>query len=57
MTDDVDWATETTSDGAPWYGVHKGKQGVGEFFEEFGKAAKSRTSRRSRSRRPTTATC
>ena len=38
VTDDVDWATESTSDGAPWYGVHHGKQGVGEFFEAFGKA-------------------
>jgi ketosteroid isomerase-like protein len=38
VTPDVDWATETTFDGAPWYGVHHGKQGVGEFFEAFGKA-------------------
>ena len=38
VTGDVDWATESTSDGAPWYGKHEGKQGVGEFFEQFGKA-------------------
>jgi ketosteroid isomerase-like protein len=38
VTGDVDWATESTSDGAPWYGVHKGKAGVGAFFEAFGKA-------------------
>jgi ketosteroid isomerase-like protein len=37
VTDDVDWATETTSQGAPWYGVHKGKEGVGAFFDQFGK--------------------
>jgi ketosteroid isomerase-like protein len=38
VTDDVDWASDTSSDGAPWYGVHKGKEGVGAFFEAFGKA-------------------
>ena len=37
VTDDVDWATETTSDGAPWYGVRTGKSGVASFFEDFGK--------------------
>ena len=37
VTDDVDWATETTSDGAPWYGVRTGKAGVASFFEDFGK--------------------
>ena len=25
-------------DGAPWYGVRKGKDGVGAFFDAFGKA-------------------
>lgn len=39
VNDDVDWGTETTSDGAPWYGKHKGKAGVGDFFEAFGKAS------------------
>ena len=38
VTDDVDWATETTSTGAPWWGVRKGKEGVGAFFDAFGKA-------------------
>jgi ketosteroid isomerase-like protein len=38
VTDDVDWGTETTAKGAPWYGVHKGKEGVGKFFDAFGKA-------------------
>ena len=37
VTDDVDWASDTASDAAPWYGVKKGKKGVGEFFEAFGK--------------------
>lgn len=36
VTDDVDWATETTSTAAPWYGPRRGKAGVGEFFEGFG---------------------
>ena len=38
MTDDVDWAIGDLVDGAPWYGVRKGKDGVGAFFEAFGKA-------------------
>jgi ketosteroid isomerase-like protein len=38
VTDDVDWASDTSSDAAPWYGVRKGKDGVGAFFEAFGKA-------------------
>ena len=38
VTDDVDWSSDTSSDAAPWYGVRKGKKGVGEFFEAFGKA-------------------
>ena len=36
VTDDVDWATDTTSTAAPWYGPHHGRQGVQEFFERFG---------------------
>ena len=36
VTDDVDWATDTSSTAAPWYGPHHGKQGVTEFFEAFG---------------------
>ncbi|HEY3833932.1 MAG TPA: nuclear transport factor 2 family protein [Acidimicrobiia bacterium] len=38
MTNDVDWASDTSSDVAPWYGVHKGPQGVGDFFTAFGGA-------------------
>ena len=36
VTDDVDWATETTSTVAPWYGPRRGKDGVASFFEAFG---------------------
>jgi uncharacterized protein len=36
VTDDVDWATDTSSRVAPWYGPHKGKSGVTHFFEAFG---------------------
>jgi uncharacterized protein len=33
VTDDVDWATDTVSTAAPWYGTHHGKAGVGDFFQ------------------------
>jgi ketosteroid isomerase-like protein len=36
VTDDVDWAAETTSTAAPWYGVRNGKEAVAEFFTAFG---------------------
>jgi uncharacterized protein len=36
LTDDVDWASETTSTKAPWYGVKHGKAEVPSFFEAFG---------------------
>jgi uncharacterized protein len=36
VTDDVDWATEASGSGAPWYGPHHGPGGVREFFEAFG---------------------
>jgi ketosteroid isomerase-like protein len=36
VTDDVDWATETTSSKALWYGVKRGKAGVEDFFTAFG---------------------
>ena len=36
VTDDVDWASETSSTAAPWYGVRHGKDGVASFFEAFG---------------------
>src|SRR5882724_5335131 len=38
VTDDVDWASEAASTGAPWYGQHRGKSGVGEFFTALGSA-------------------
>ena len=38
ITDDVDWAAETTSTAAPWYGVRHGKEAVEEFFTAFGSA-------------------
>ena len=36
LADDVDWAAETTSTVAPWYGVRHGKDAVAAFFEAFG---------------------
>jgi ketosteroid isomerase-like protein len=37
LTDDVDWASEAAdASGAPWYGVHHGRDGVAGFFEAFG---------------------
>jgi len=36
VTDDVDWASDTSSTVAPWYGVRHGKAGVASFFEAFG---------------------
>jgi ketosteroid isomerase-like protein len=36
VTDDVDWASEAASNAVPWYGAHRGKGGVGEFFDQFG---------------------
>ena len=38
VTDDVDWASDTSSTGAPWYGIHTGKDGVAAFFQKFGTA-------------------
>jgi ketosteroid isomerase-like protein len=38
VTDDVDWATDTTSTAAPWYGPRHGKAGVTAFFAAFGSA-------------------
>ena len=38
VTDDVDWAAETTSTAAPWYGVRHGKDAVAAFFAAFGSA-------------------
>jgi ketosteroid isomerase-like protein len=37
VTEDVDWASEAADpSGAPWFGVHHGRDGVAAFFEEFG---------------------
>ena len=36
VTDDVDWAAEAASSGAPWYGVRHGKDAVAAFFADFG---------------------
>jgi ketosteroid isomerase-like protein len=36
VTDDVDWATDTASTAAPWYGPHHGRAGVADFFQAFG---------------------
>jgi ketosteroid isomerase-like protein len=36
VTDDVDWASEASSTGAPWYGIRHGKADVASFFEAFG---------------------
>jgi ketosteroid isomerase-like protein len=45
LTDDVDWATDTSSTAAPWYGVRKGKAAVTAFFEAFGSAMEVEESR------------
>ncbi|HMD94024.1 MAG TPA: nuclear transport factor 2 family protein [Trebonia sp.] len=36
VTDDVDWAAEAASSGAPWYGVRHGRDAVAAFFSDFG---------------------
>jgi uncharacterized protein len=36
LADDVDWATETASTMAPWFGPHHGRSEVPSFFEAFG---------------------
>jgi hypothetical protein len=36
LTDDVDWAADTSSTSAPWYGVRRNKADVARFFQEFG---------------------
>jgi uncharacterized protein len=38
VAEDVDWAAETTSAAAPWYGVRHGKDAVAAFFADFGSA-------------------
>ncbi len=56
VTDDIDWATETSSTAAPWYGVRHGKDGVAAFFTAFGSAMEIEESPRP-PWRPTTLTC
>ena len=34
---DCNWAVETTSTAAPWYGQRTGRYEVAEYFEDFGK--------------------
>ena len=36
LADEVDWATDTASSAAPWYGVRNDKVGVAAFFQAFG---------------------
>lgn len=36
LTEDVDWAADTSSQVAPWYGVRRGKGQVERFFQDFG---------------------
>ncbi|RAG83579.1 hypothetical protein DN069_21545 [Streptacidiphilus pinicola] len=36
LGEDVDWAVETTTTVAPWYGPRRGKAEVSAFFEAFG---------------------
>jgi ketosteroid isomerase-like protein len=38
VTDDVDWAAEASSAAAPWYGARAGRDGVAQFFADFGSA-------------------
>ncbi len=38
VTDDVDWATEGDTNGAPWYGQRIGKAQVASFFQDLGSA-------------------
>jgi ketosteroid isomerase-like protein len=36
VTEDVDWAAEAATHGAPWFGPHQGRASVPAFFEAFG---------------------
>jgi uncharacterized protein len=35
VTDDVDWAADVSSAGAPWYGPRTGRDGVASFFGDI----------------------
>jgi ketosteroid isomerase-like protein len=37
LTEDIDWAADTSSAAAPWYGIRNGKDAVAAFFEDIGK--------------------
>jgi ketosteroid isomerase-like protein len=36
ITDDVDWASESITTSAPWYGTYNGKSEVPRFFQALG---------------------
>ena len=36
VSDDVDWAAEAAGRSAPWYGPHRGRDGVARFVQELG---------------------
>ena len=36
LADDVDWGADTSSTGAPWYGIRHSKSEVTDFFRQFG---------------------
>ena len=55
VTDDVDWAAEAASDGAPWYGVRRGKDAVAAFFKQEGAKLKAKYAARSANGRVPTA--
>lgn len=35
VADDVDWSAEAAGRSAPWYGPHRGKDGVARFVQEL----------------------
>jgi len=39
VTDDIDWASESTSSMAPWHGLRRGKRDVADFFEALAATA------------------
>jgi len=39
LTDDIDWSAESASTVAPWYGIRRGKEEVGAFFQDLAAAA------------------
>ena len=40
VADDVDWAADTASTVAPWYGPRTGREGVARFFQEVASVSK-----------------